>query len=120
MTGSLDNFLHYLRLNIFKQIISVEPIMDKSLIKCPNHLILRSTELTQPLPNLAIGKFFSLILDTNYQINLQFTDFGKPHLKSFDSLAQLRYYNSWRPVDVLCEIVDPRSDANSVLKHFLV
>jgi hypothetical protein len=62
MNGTLDNFLHYLRLNILNQIISVEPITDKSLIKWPNHIVVRSTEFTQPLPNLTIGKFFPLIL----------------------------------------------------------
>jgi hypothetical protein len=42
MKMSIDNFLYQLRLNIFNQIISVEPADNKTLTKWPSHIIIKA------------------------------------------------------------------------------
>lgn len=61
MTGPVDNFLYYLRLNILQQIISIEPADPKILSKWPNRLTFSSSEVTQPLQNIPLYKLFLLV-----------------------------------------------------------
>lgn len=114
MGSCLDNFLYQLRLNILHQIITVEPpAPDKSLVKWPNRVAVKTTDMAKPLPNMPMGTFLSLVAETKQSISLEFIEAWKPYLKQFDSLAELQCYRQWRRVDVLCQI-------DSIYRYFLV
>lgn len=67
----LDNFLYYLRLNLFKQIISVEPaVPDNSLVKWPSRISIRYMEVNNSLPNLPMWRLLSVLIQSKQSLSL--------------------------------------------------
>ena len=100
----LDNFLYQLKLNILADVIRSESSNSKILTKWPSHIIIKANELTTPLNNMPLGRFFVLVYQTKYNIVMEFVDQGKPRLKGTNGLCFLKFFNDWKRVEVLCQV----------------